>query len=106
MLITFIRLALFLISSIGYWEFFRKNTKMNIYFLPAFTVSSQISVLFLAGLLNCLKSMTVILFIVGLILATYYVFKYKKCFLKYMWGTFLLYCIMHSFNGTSWSCAL
>lgn len=76
------RLILFFISSIGYWEFFRKKGKISVYFLPGFTVAFQISVLFLSGLLNCLKQVSILLFIIGLALAVYFLVREKKALPK------------------------
>lgn len=42
---------------------------MNIFFLPAFTISLQITILFMAGILNCLQVMVFLMFSVGLGLA-------------------------------------
>lgn len=83
MWITITRLILFMLSSIGYWEYFRRKAKINLYFLPAFTVSFQITALFAAGLLNCLKVMAFLIFITGLALAIYYTYRDYKVFLDY-----------------------
>lgn len=72
MWLTIAKLILFLLSSIGYWEYFRRKTKITLYFLPAFTVSCQVTVLFAAGLLNCLAKTVFLLFVTGLFLAVFY----------------------------------
>lgn len=71
MLLKIGRLLLYFLSSFGYWEYFRKKSGMNIYFLPAFTVSLQIMILFLAGILNCLQITVFFMFGIGVVLAVY-----------------------------------
>lgn len=83
MWLTIIKIILFMLSSIGYWECFRKKTKISIYFLPAFTVSFQITVLFFAGLLNCLRATAILIFSIGLIFLIYYTLKNHNVFLDY-----------------------
>lgn len=68
----------FFISNLGYWEYFRKKTRMSIFFIPAFTISLQITLLFCSGLLNCLGVASVILFVTGLLFAVYYSVKNVK----------------------------
>ncbi|RKI60627.1 hypothetical protein D7V86_08480 [bacterium D16-51] len=72
MWLTIARLLLFFVSSIGYWEVFRRKTKITLYFLPAFTVSCQVTALFVAGLLNCLAEAAFWLFVTGMLLAVFY----------------------------------
>lgn len=55
------RLIIFFCSCMGYWEFFRRKTKVNIYFLPVLTVAVQVSILFAAGLLNILAEISFLL---------------------------------------------
>lgn len=83
MWLTITKLIVFMLSSLGYWEYFRRKTKINVYFLPAFTISFQITILFIAGLLNCLKTTTILLFVTGLVLAAYYIYRNYKYFLDY-----------------------
>lgn len=68
-IVLMIRLLLFLLSSYGYWDYFRKEAKMNVFFLPAFTICLQTMLLFFAGLLNILKPVAVLIFAFGLLLA-------------------------------------
>lgn len=68
------RILLFLVSNLGMWEYFRRKSKMNIFFLPAFAVCLQITVLFCAGLLNCLKVAVLLLFCIGMMLAVFYLY--------------------------------
>lgn len=80
-----VRLLLFLASSFGYWEYFRRKAKINVFFLPAFTVSLQIVILFAAGILNCLKPAAILLFGAGLISAAYYLFRdFKNTLMNYL----------------------
>lgn len=72
------RILLFFISNLGMWEYFRRKSKMNIFFLPAFTACMQITVLFCAGLLNCLKAAVLLLFCMGIILAVFYLYTDLK----------------------------
>ncbi|MBQ9032209.1 MAG: hypothetical protein IJ106_12260 [Parasporobacterium sp.] len=66
MLITVFRLLAFAVSSLGSWELLRRKTRVHLYFLPSLTVAIQVTVLFLAGLLNLLPEMTVLLFAAGI----------------------------------------
>ena len=81
-----IRLALFFLSSFGYWQFLRKKTKVDLYFLPALTVVSQITLLFFAGLFNCLRIGAVFLWALGIVLAVISLVKDKwnglKCYVN------------------------
>lgn len=76
------RLLLFFLSNFGYWEYFRKKSGMNVFFLPAFIVSLQVTLLFLAGILNCLRIAVFLIFGIGLALAVYYLVKDSKCIVK------------------------
>ncbi len=69
------KLILFMISNLGFWEYVRRKSRINIFFLPAFTVCLQITVLFCAGLLNCLKITTWLMFVLGLLLTLNYLIK-------------------------------
>lgn len=82
------KLILFFLSNIGYWEYFRRKSRMNVYFLPAFTISLQITMLFCAGILNCLKVVVFLIFASGIVLAVYYLFTdFKETVCTYLnWG--------------------
>ena len=54
---TLLQLGMFVLSNLGYWEYFREKHKINVYFVPLFTIAVQFCVLFAAGILNCLKEM-------------------------------------------------
>ncbi len=62
-----LRFFLFGMSTIGTFELIRKacNDKVNIYFLPSLTIAIQVSVLFLAGILNLLPEVTIGLYLIG-----------------------------------------
>lgn len=68
-----ISLIIFFCSCMGYWELFRRKTKINIYFLPVLTVAVQASVLFIAGLLNILKEISFLLALAGIVALVYFV---------------------------------
>lgn len=72
-----LKLLMFIISNIGYWEFFRKNSKINCYFFPSLTIALQTTILFAAGLLNILQEMTIILSLIGLLSFGYSMYKEK-----------------------------
>lgn len=93
-IVALLRMILFFISNIGYWEWLRKKSKINAFFVPGLVIVSQITILFLAGLLNCLKITTLILFVAGLIFALYYLVTEKRQFVSaYMNEGFLfLFC--------------
>lgn len=49
-----VKALLFGISEVGYWEFLRKKTQVNVYFLPVLTVAVQACALIAGGLVNLL----------------------------------------------------
>lgn len=69
------RLLLFFVSNLGFWEHFRRKSQMNLFFLPAFTVCLHVSILFCAGILNCLEISARAIFCLGIGLAVYYLHK-------------------------------
>lgn len=84
------KLALFFISNLGFWEYFRRKSGMNVFFLPAFTVSLQVTVLFCAGILNCLELAVWGMYGIGIFLAFHYLYKdYKNVIHTYRNGGFL-----------------
>lgn len=58
-------LTLFALQNLGFWEFLRRKTNADFVFLPGITVVVQMSVLFVAGLLNVLPHVTVLLWVFG-----------------------------------------
>ena len=75
-----LRLFLFGISTIGFFELIRRvcRDKVNIYFLPSLTIAIQVTFLFVAGLLNLLPEMTFGLYLIGLaeVIHTIYIYIY------------------------------
>ena len=65
-MITFIRIILFAVSTIGTWELIRRNTKIEICFLPGLSVAVQTCVLFMGGILNVLPMAVYFLYYVGI----------------------------------------
>lgn len=68
MIIRCIKLAALILSTFGYWEYFREKHKINVYFVPLFTIAVQFCVLFAAGILNCLKEAAILLSFAGSVL--------------------------------------
>lgn len=68
MIVTLLKLGLLLLSYLGWWEFFRGRCRMNVYFVPAFTIAAQFTVLFLPGLLNFLPEAAWALYLGGFLL--------------------------------------
>lgn len=95
---TVIKLILFLISNLGYWEYFRRKKHIDTAFIPIFVISLQVSVLFIAGILNCLHHATLGLYSFGFILAIYYLIKdFKhtiKSYLKIEYFALTIICIL------------
>ena len=85
---TFLKLAVFMLSNFGWWEFFRKKWNIGLYFAPIFTISVQFTVLFFFGLWNCLLYGAVFMYGTGILLAGWQVWKNRaKCFGSYCnWG--------------------
>lgn len=70
-----LRYALMAISFAGFWQAIRKKTGMNVYFIPFFTISLQITVLFLAGLWNLLYLAAAAMNLLGIGLFIWYAVK-------------------------------
>lgn len=68
MIETLLKIGAFLMSSMGYWEFFRRKYKVEVYFLPAFTISVHFMILFAAGILNILLHTAAVVYVGGLLL--------------------------------------
>ena len=80
-----VRLLLFFISTIGSFELIRKasDDKVSIYFLPSLTIAIQVSVLFMAGLLNLLPEAVIALYLIGFAGIIYSICKNRSlAFLK------------------------
>lgn len=65
--ITSIKICFFLLSNVGYWEFFRNKLGIRLHYLPFFTIAVQFTVLFFAGLFNILLETSVVLYLLGFI---------------------------------------
>lgn len=85
-LIIFCKIILFFISSLGFWEYFRRKSKMSIYFLPAFTICLQIMILFCGGILNCLEITVWMMFAAGLLTGVYYLWNDFKNVIDTYWN--------------------
>lgn len=85
---TILKLGLFVLSNLGYWEYFREKHKISQYFAPLFTLAVQFSVLFAAGIFNGLEEITFVLYGLGLLLCLRYLYQTKLRFLlRYCdWG--------------------
>ena len=90
-----INILLFFISSIGYWKLIKNKTNIDIHFVPALTILLQIFILFIAGILNCLFEVSLVLYILGVVLFIYYLIKQKNDFIKEYKNTdFILFSII------------
>ena len=63
-----VQMGLLILSSFGYWEYFRSKHNIHVYFAPVYTLSVQFVILFAAGLLNCLGEVAVLLYTLGFFL--------------------------------------
>ena len=84
-MLVLLKSLLFVISTIGSFELIRKvsDDKVNIYFLPSLTIAIQVSVLFMAGLLNLLPETAIALYLIGFAGIIYRLCKEKSLvFLK------------------------
>jgi hypothetical protein len=84
-MIVLLKLLLFVISTIGSFELIRRisNNKVNIYFLPSLIIAIQVTILFLAGILNLLYEATIELYLLGFVGIIYSIYKDKNIsFLK------------------------
>ncbi len=69
------KLALFLISSFGWWEYLRQRCDIDVLFLPSLTVALQTVILIAAGILNLLSEVSICLYLGGFLLLFYSVAK-------------------------------
>ena len=78
-------LFLLFLSNLGYWEFIRRRTGIHKYFSPSLTVVFQITVMFFAGLLNCMVAVSNILWAVGILLLLVNLKSlFKGCYKEYL----------------------
>ena len=93
-IITLLRLGALMVSYFGYWEFFRSRCKINVYFVPAFTIAVHFSAMFLPGLLNFLRETSFAIYLIGLFLFAEAFwkdrFKILKPYLNWGYGCFFL----------------
>ncbi len=69
MLNLLIRLGALMGSYFGWWEYFRRRWKVNVHFLPAFTLAVHFTLLYLPGLFNFLEEASLVLYFGGMLLA-------------------------------------
>lgn len=69
MLNILIRLAALMGSYFGWWEYFRRRWKVDVFFAPALTLAVHFTLLFLPGLFNFLEEMSLLLYFGGMVLA-------------------------------------
>ena len=84
-LLQFCRIILIFISWMGYCRILSKKTDINMLFAPAIVMSSQMLIMFFAGILNMMMAFTLLLFICGLLL---FVFQARKEGLKAFFAPF------------------
>lgn len=70
-----IKLFLFCVSNIGWWERIRRNSRINVYFIPSLTIAVQTTIMFLAGLLNLLSETMWFLYVAGWFGVAYSIYK-------------------------------
>lgn len=73
-----IKLLFFVISTYGYIRFLINRTDIKIEFAPVVVFSCQGMVLFMAGILNFMRETVVLIFVAGILLAAYSIFKREK----------------------------
>ena len=90
-----LKAVLFGLSSFGYWEFLRKKTGTNVYFLPILTVAIQSCVLILGGLLNLLGGTAWAVWLVGFVLLVWSLWHEKwniwKPYLMPQWTSTMMF---------------
>ncbi len=64
-MVKLLKIILFFISNLGFWELLRRKTHVDIHFLPVLTIALQSSILIYAGFLNLLPETAVILYLFG-----------------------------------------
>ena len=79
-MVTILKLILFFISNIGFYKLLSKKTKIDTHFIPMLTIGIQIFVLFISGILNMLSIAALGLYISGIVMFLYYLYKDKKTF--------------------------
>ena len=77
------KFVLFVFSSFGIWEYIRRRANVEVVFAPVLTICIQISVIYVAGILNLMKLATYGMYAFGLICAFYYILNDWKAIVKH-----------------------
>lgn len=94
-MISLLKLGVLMLSYLGYWEYFRTRHKINIYFVPVFTIACQFVALLAAGILNYLKDTTVLLWVVGIVLFANALHREKLNIVRpYLTGAFVSFAVL------------
>lgn len=67
-MVTWIKVVLLALSGVGYGLYFHRKYKIDVYFLPVYTLSVWFLALFVGGILNCLGQMAWLLYLLGFFL--------------------------------------
>lgn len=96
-LVTIFKLLLMLISTIGTWEWLRRKTNVNAYFVPSLTIAVQVTVLFAAGILNFLLETAIVLFAFGIVVFIFFLLrKETRGFLSHYFKTGFIFLLIAS----------
>ena len=95
-MLTILRLFLFALSSLGFWELFRRRFRIHVCFLPSLTVALQTCFLLAGGILNLLWISAWVTFGTGILFLIYYIWKDKglKFLRSYFHVSYLLLLIL------------
>lgn len=66
-MITALKLILFALSTVGWWELIRRHSNIDVYFIPGLTVAIQVTILFCCGLANLLPEGVYVLYFAGFV---------------------------------------
>lgn len=67
LMITALKLILFALSTVGWWELIRRHSNIDVYFIPGLTVAIQVTILFCCGLANLLPEGVYVLYFAGFV---------------------------------------
>jgi len=91
---VFFRICLFMLSNWGYWEFFRKKSNINVFYLPAITICIHFLFLFFGGLFNLLAPVAYMILGCGFVLLILSVYNNRwhiiKPYLNLGYGFFVI----------------
>ena len=79
---TIIKLLVFLLSQVGLWLLVRKKSGVRMAFAPVLSCCCQITVLFLAGLMNVLGHTSALLELAGLGCLLFFLIRERGAALK------------------------